>query len=331
MNRREFLKTGAAAAGVATMTGLGARDGHAADESPGAITIGHLIGICMSPLFYADAMGYFKDEGLNVQLKWMQNAGDNITAVASGAIPIGHVPFTNTYVAASRGAPVKIVGGSGAGGLNVIAQKASGLKTIADLKKKAGTELTIGSQRVNTLELTLYRNLVNNGMSYDDFKMVWFTDLFAMAAAFQQGKVDVVTHVEPYSTQLVDKFGGVSLATSLDVWGKGSPDCVITAHTEFVKKYPQTTRKYLRALLKADRAIKADLPKAAEILDKAKYYKVDGATLRAALPRQLPQVDLLEGVKGMELAVSDMVTLKYLAKVPDNVVDFSALKDVVNG
>jgi len=123
----------------------------------------------------------------------------------------------------------------------------------------------------------------------------------------------------------------VSLATSLDVWGKHSPDCVITTHADFVKKYPQTTRKYLRALLKADRAIKADLPKAVEILDKAKYYKVDGPTLRAALPRQLPQVDLLDGVKGMELAVSDMVTLKYLAKVPDNVVDFSALQDVVRG
>jgi ABC-type nitrate/sulfonate/bicarbonate transport system substrate-binding protein len=152
-----------------------------------------------------------------------------------------------------------------------------------------------------------------------------------MAAAFQQGKVDVVTHVEPYSTQLVDKFGGVPLATSLDVWGKTSPDCVITAHADFVKKYPQTTRKYLRALLKADRAIKADLAKAADILDKAKYYKVDGPTLRAALPRQLPQIDLLEGVKGMELAIGDMVTLKYLSKMPEGVVDFSALKDVVRG
>jgi NitT/TauT family transport system substrate-binding protein len=330
MNRRDFLKTGAAATGVAAMTGLGARPA-AAQESPGTITIGHLIGICMSPLFYADVQGYFKEEGLNVQLKWMQNAGDNITAVASGAIPIGHVPFTNAYVAASKGAPVKVIGGSGAGGLVVIAQKASGVKSIADLKKKVGTEFTVGSQRVNTLELTLYRMLVNNGMSYDDFKMVWFTDLFAMAAAFEQGRVDVVTHVEPYSTMLVDKHGGVPLATNLDVWGKGAPDCVVTAHADFVKKYPQTTRKYLRALLKADHAIKADLPKAVEVLDRAKYYKVDGPTLRAALPRQLPQVDLLESSRGMEAAIADMVTLKYLSKMPENVTDFAALKDVVRG
>ena len=51
----------------------------------------------MSPLFYADSLGYFKDEGLNVQLKWMPNAGDNVTAVASGALPIGHVPFTTAF------------------------------------------------------------------------------------------------------------------------------------------------------------------------------------------------------------------------------------------
>jgi hypothetical protein len=33
----------------------------------------------------------------------------------------------------------------------------------------------------------------------------------------------------------------------------------------------------------------------------------------------------------MELAIADMVTLKYLTKVPENVTDFAALKDVVHG
>lgn len=331
MNRREFLKSSAiAATGVVATTTFPTVKARA-QESPGLITAGHLVGICMSPLFYADAMGFFKDEGLNVQLKWMPNPGDSITALASGAVQLIHNPFTNAYVAASKGAPVKIIAGSGAGGLVVIAQKATGLKMMADLKKKAGTEFTVGSQRVNTLELTFYRNLINQGMKYDDFKMVWFTDHFAMAAAFQAGKIDLVTHVEPYATMLVDKYGGVPLADNITAWGKNAPDCVITANTDFIKKYPDATRRYLRAVLKADRAIKADLAKAVEILDQGKYYKVDTPTLRAALPRQMPQIDLLDAAKGMELAISDMVTLRYLSKVPQGVVDFTALKEVLRG
>src|SRR2546426_4513196 len=135
MDRRDFLKRGAVAASAATMGRLAPGIVHA-EDSPGTITVGHLVGICMSPLFYADAMGLFKDEGLNVQLKWMPNPGDAITALASGAVQLIHNPFTNAYVAASKGAPVKIIAGSGAGGLVVIAQKATGLKTMADVKKR---------------------------------------------------------------------------------------------------------------------------------------------------------------------------------------------------
>ncbi len=334
MDRRDFLKSSAALAAGAVVAGgtpLVRPSPAAAKESPGAIKAGHLVGICMSPLFYADALSYFKEEGLDVHLNWMPNPGDSVTALTSGAVQFIHNPFSNTYVAASKGAPLKIISGSGAGGLVVIAQKATGMKTMADLKKRVGTGLKVGSQRVNTLELTFYRNLVNQGMKYDDFQMVWFTDHFAMAQAFQIGAVDVVTHVEPYATMLVDKHGGVPLATNIEAWGKNAPDCVVSVHEDFMKKYPDTIRRYLRAIWKADQAIKGDLPKALEVLNKGKYYKVDADTLRAALPRQMPQVDLIDAAKGMELAISDMVTLGYLKKVPDGVVDFTLLKEVLRG
>ena len=62
------------------------------------------------------------------------------------------------------------------------------------------------------------------------------------------------------------------------------------------------------------------------MLDKGKYYRVDKDTLRAALPRQMPQVDLTRGGdKGMEIAIADMTTLGYIKKVPDGVIDFRLL------
>jgi NitT/TauT family transport system substrate-binding protein len=150
-----------------------------------------------------------------------------------------------------------------------------------------------------------------------------------MAAAFEAKKIDLVTHVEPYATKLVDKSGGVALATNIDAWGKNAPDCVVSSRADFIAAYPGTVKKYLRAILKADNLIKSDMLQAAKILDKGKYYKVDFETLKAALPRQKPQVDLIDSEKGMDIAIGDMVTLGYLKQAPKSVTDFTILKTLV--
>jgi len=331
MKRRDFLKSSAALASAATLTAAGPARAQAVAQ-PDVIRVGHLVGICMSPLFYADAVGYFKDEGLKVELKHMPNPGDGLAALTSGATHITHVPFTNVVVAASNGAPVRIIGGSGAGGIFLIAQGTTGIRTIDDLKKAKGKGLKIGTQRLNTFELMTYRTLANNGLAYDDFQMVWFNDVLSMAAGFEGKAVDLVAHVEPFATRLVDKMGGVPIASNRDTWGNDGPDCVTNARVDFITQYPEATKRYLRALLKADGAIKGNMPQAVEILDKGKYYRVDRDTLKAALPRQTPQVDLTRGGdKGMDIAMKDMVTLGYLKKMPDNVTEFGPLREALKG
>jgi NitT/TauT family transport system substrate-binding protein len=332
IDRRHFLKGTAGLTTAGALTGfpmINRAAGAGEAEFQGTIKAGHLVGICMSPLFMADAAGFFKEEGLKVELAWMPNPGDSVAALSSGAVQFIHNPFTTTYVAVSKGAPLKIISGSGAGGLVVVAQKATGLKNMADLKSKAGKGFKVGSQRTNTLELTFYRNLTNAGLKYSDFEMVYFSDHFGMAAAFETKAIDLVTHVEPYATKIVDKFGGVPLADNIDARGKNAPDCVVSVRVDFLQSYPGTTRKYLRALLKADKLIKSDLLAAAKVLDEGKYYKVDFETLKAALPRQKPQVDLIDAEKGMDIAIEDMVTLGYLKQAPKSVTDFSILKTLV--
>src|SRR5262249_29229597 len=119
MKRRDFLKTSAAVASVAA---VGAPF-IARTQELDTVNVGHLVGICMSPLFYAKAREYFREEGLNVQMKFMPNPRDALTALNSGVMAIIPNPFTNAFVAAGQGAPVRIIAGSGAGGLFLVAQK----------------------------------------------------------------------------------------------------------------------------------------------------------------------------------------------------------------
>jgi NitT/TauT family transport system substrate-binding protein len=327
MKRRQFLKSTAAIAGTASL-GIPARS--YSQAMPDVINVGHLVGICMSPLFYAQATGLFAAEGLKVEMKFMPNPGDALTALTGGVMQVVHIPFTNIIVAANNGAPVRIVGGSGAGGLFLLAQGSSGIKSMNDLKQHRGKDLKIGAMRLNTFELMLYRALANDGMKYDDFQMVWFSDTLSMASAFEAKAVDLVTHVEPFATRLIEKLGGVPIASNLDTWGKDGPDCVTNARSDFIEKYPQATTRYLRALLKADAAIKANRDKAVEVLDASKFYRVDKETLRSALPRQMPQVNLIgAGEAGMRTAIADMTTLGYIKTVPANLIDFRFLRDAL--
>jgi NitT/TauT family transport system substrate-binding protein len=328
VKRRQFLQSTAAVASAATLGTTAPLHAQPAGQ-PDVIRVGHLVGICMSPLFYGHATGMFKAEGLNVELRFVPNPGDGLAALVSGAIQVAHLPFTNVIVAAHNGAPVRTIAGSGAGGIFLIAQPGSGIKSMADLQKAKGKGLKIGAMRLNTFEMMVYRAMANNGLKYDDFNMVWFNDTLSMAAAFEAKAVDVVTHVEPFSTNLVDKMGGVAIASNLETWGKDGPDCVTNARQDFYGKYPDATRRYLKVLLLADRAIRADMAKAVDILDKGKYYRVDRETLRASLPRQLPQVDLTRGGdKGMEIAINDMLTLGYIKKVPE-VMDLRLLRETL--
>ncbi|HYG55903.1 MAG TPA: ABC transporter substrate-binding protein [Burkholderiales bacterium] len=326
MKRRQFLKSTAAIAGTA---GLGLPQ-QGFSQAPEVIHVGHLVGICMSPLFYAQATGMFAAEGLKVEMKFMPNPGDALTALTGGVMQVVHIPFTNIIVAANNGAPVRIIGGSGAGGLFLIAQSASGIKSMEDLKKHRGKGLKVGAMRLNTFELMAYRALANAGLKYEDFNMVWFNDTLSMASAFEAKAVDVVTHVEPFATRLVDKLGGVPIASNLDTWGKDGPDCVTNARVDFLEKHPQAATRYLRALLKADAEIKKNRDKAVEVLDASKFYRVDKDTLRAALPRQMPQVNLIgAGETGMRTAIDDMRTLGYIKNVPANLIDFRFLKEAM--
>jgi NitT/TauT family transport system substrate-binding protein len=260
----------------------------------------------------------------------MKSPSDSTTALIGGAVRFIHNPFTNTYQANANGANLRIIAGSGNGGLFCIAQPGIGLTKLDDLKSKAGKGLKVGSMRVNTLEMAFYRMLVTEGLAYNDFDMKYFPDHFSMLAAFQNKEVDVVTHVEPYATMLIEKYGGIPIGNSFDVWGEGSPDCVVSVNGDFLAKYPGTVEKYVRAVLRADAWIKANRDAAINLLDEKKYYKVDKATIGSALPRQMPGVDLRQGVNGMNVAINDMVSLGYIKKKPENVVDLSILEKVVN-
>ena len=150
-----------------------------------------------------------------------------------------------------------------------------------------------------------------------------------MAAAFEAKAVDVVTHVEPFATRLVDALGGVPLASNLDVWGPHGPG-LRHQHLGQVPGKPAGSVAALRQGAAARRRRhQGGHAEGGRDARRRQYYRVDKATLAAALPRQKPQVDITQGgAKGMEIAIADMVQLGYL-KSAAPIIDTSILKQTL--
>jgi ABC-type nitrate/sulfonate/bicarbonate transport system substrate-binding protein len=300
---------------------------------PGKVKVGHLVALDMAPLFVAKEAGYFKEEGIDLETIFFSNPGDNNAALTGGSIQFSTNPFTLPYLGANSGIPMRII--SSAGGLGIIQvviQGKYGVENMSQLvdytKANPQKKLKVGSLKGDTLDMILYKGFKDVGLTYDNFEMVWFNDLLAMVQAFQTKQIDILSHIKPYTTDLVVNYGAKGLIDNSAVWGEGTPNCTVAVLQEFLDKYPNTVKAYLRGLRRGFQLIVDDPEKATELLSKGSYYKVDSKVLLYAFQNQPKKVVLKPNVEGMMMAINDMVQQNYIKKPSQDIVNTVALDEV---
>ncbi|MEM8652209.1 MAG: ABC transporter substrate-binding protein [Pseudomonadota bacterium] len=296
---------------------------------PGAIEVGHLVALDMAPLFVAVEKGYFDQEGLDVNTRFFANPGDNNAALASGDLQLTVNPFTLPYLGAAAGGDFQFVASAGGVGvMEIVAQGELGVSSFEELieySRTNGSSVKIGSLRGDTLDVVVFKALEDRGSSYEDFEMVWFNDLLAMVQAFKAGEIDVLSHIKPYTTDLIVNFDAVSLGTNSSIWGVGTPNCVTMVMGDFADQYPKTVEAYLKAIRRGYQDIIDDPVEAAKLLSEGNYYQVDEQVLIAAM-RSLPdEVYLRPNMNGVNTAIEDLVEQGYMEPVERPVYDPSFL------
>ncbi|MEM6267829.1 MAG: ABC transporter substrate-binding protein [Bacteroidota bacterium] len=303
---------------------------------PGKLLVGHLVALDMAPLFVANEAGFFTEEGLQLELRFFANPGDNNAALANGSIQFSTNPFTLPYFGNNAGDDMRIV--SAAGGLGIIQVIVQGkylIENLEDLKtwvkSHPNQKLKIGLLQGDTLEMIVFRMLKNIGLDYDAFEIVPFDDLLIMVEAFRNGTVDILSHIKPYTTDLVVNHDAKVLTDNSAIWGYGTPNCTVAVMKEFGEKYPKTVVSYLRALKKGFQLIVDSPGKAVQLLDEGNYYKVDKEVLLYAFRNQPKEVVLRPNVDGMMEAIKDMVAMNYIKEPSQQVVDLQYLEMVESG
>jgi ABC-type nitrate/sulfonate/bicarbonate transport system substrate-binding protein len=281
------------------------------------IKVGHLVALDMAPLFVAKEAGFFDKYNLDVQPVFFANPGDNNAALAGGAIDLSINPFTLPFFAANSHVPIRVVASAGGWGvMQVVADGSLGIHTFAEMasyvKKNPNKKLRIGTLQGDTLELILTRSFAQNGMSVNDVNMVYFNDLLAMVDAFRTGQVNVLSHIKPYTTDLVVNKGAVVITDNAAVWSPTTPNCVLSTLEKTLKERPGVVEGYLRAVSDAAALINSDPRQAVALLQKGTYYRVAPNVLQKAFESAPAPITFVPDVNAVQSVVTDLTRLGYI-------------------
>lgn len=192
--RRIFLAAAGAAVAASPANAVATAD-------PVPVSVGIPPGYMGAIVDYAQAVGYFKAAGLDVQTSILNSGAIIATAVAGGSLDFGAVNVGSLASARLRGLPLRIVAPAalippGPSGDALLVTKSSPIRTAADLDGK-----TVAIVALKTIEHAAFLAwLDKHGGDPKGVKM-FEMPLPDMVAALDSNRIDAAITVEPFTTK----------------------------------------------------------------------------------------------------------------------------------
>ncbi|MFG1464878.1 ABC transporter substrate-binding protein [Xanthobacter sp. DSM 24535] len=246
------------------------------------------------PLTLAERLGYFKDEGLNVEINDFGGGAKSLQALIGGSVDAVTGAYEHTIRMQQKKQDVRAVIDLGRYPgivVGVRKEKAGTIKSIADLK---GATIGVTAPGSSTYILVQYL-LAKAGMKTDDASFVGVGSGASAVAAMQKGEIDAISHLDPVITKLVDSGDMVVLVDTRTtegtekVFGGMNPAAVLYFKESFIKANPKTvqalTNAFYRTLKWLEKAtpeqVAATVPEEYWLGDKNLYLKAFNATRQA--------------------------------------------------
>lgn len=207
-----------------------------------------------SGLYLAQTRGYFKDEGLEVNIHPPSDPADVLKVVAAGTDGFGISYQTDVLAACASGVPVRSLAALVQHPLNAVMS----LKGAGITRPKALEGKKVGVTGVPSDEALLRSILAADGGSIERVEQVNVgTDLLP---ALLGKKVDAIIGAYPVHESIVAEQQGQPVDTmKLQDWGV--PDyyeLVLVTNGAMIEKNPEVVRKFLRAVVKGYQDAAAD-------------------------------------------------------------------------
>ncbi len=276
---------------------IGVTAGAAFAESAVKVSIGTTNSNSDAPFFIAEAKGYFRQQGLDVDLIPFDSAAKMVAPLGTGQLDVAAgAPSAGLYNAAQRGIDLRLVADKGSapkgyGYLPLMVRKSlvdSGkVKSVRDLRGMKIAEVAPATASFCTMNEALKKG----GLSYRDVEEIYlgFPDHFV---AFSGGAIDASITAEPIVTKCIEGGVAVKFMPDDEFYPNQQIACVLYGGP-FIKNKGDAAQKFMVAYIKAARdyndALKGGKiagPAAGEIIGiLTKYTAIkDPAVYRAITP-----------------------------------------------
>src|ERR1043165_2779770 len=237
MNR--FL--GAIAAAIAAAVLASPAGAQAPEKKKVTIAVGGKSLFYYLPLTVAERKGYFKDEGLEVEIPDFAGGAKALQALVGGSADMVSGAYEHTINMAAKKQPIKAV---------VLQAKYSSIALVMSKEKaakyKSGRDLKgmkIGVTAPGSSTNMFVNNLLaKDGLKPTDVSIVGVGAGAGAGAAVEKGEIDAISNLDPVITQLESTGKFVAVADSRtekgmnDIYGGAYMASVIYVNTDFVKK-----------------------------------------------------------------------------------------------
>lgn len=205
--------------------------------------------IFYAPQYVAHALGYFKDEGLDVEIMLVPGADKVTAAVLSGDVQIGFCGSEATiyiYNGGEKDYLKTFAGLTKRDGSFLVSREKYDNFTLNDLKGK----YVIGGRKGGMPEMTFEYTLKENGINPKEDLTIDTSIAFAsMGGAFIGGIGDFVTLFEPNALQIESQGYGYVVA-SIGELGGVVPYTAYNAKKSFIENNPDTIKGFTYAIQK---------------------------------------------------------------------------------
>lgn len=255
------------------------------------VKIGYAPRLPQTPIFIADKKGFFKEEGLDVELVAVNSATTVLLPmIAKGDLQLSFSgPTATLFNALSQGMNIKIVADGGSCLANfdgcpyvIVARKdlhdEGKLTKLSDFK---GQTVSFGADGTS-LAYMMFRALEKAGLKDSDVTLRWFTSVADMGVALSNKALAASAMIAPFDASLAQKGIAVRLSDAREV-APGMQTYMVIASEQFVQNkdaLERFRRAYKKAILWYKKQIGGDDTELTSIV--SEYTKMTPAQIKAS-------------------------------------------------
>jgi NitT/TauT family transport system substrate-binding protein len=244
------------------------------------------------PLTIAERNGYFKDEGLEVEIPDFAGGAKALQALVGGSADYVSGAFEHTINMQAKKQPIRAVvlqASYSSIALIMPKDKAAKYKSGKDLK---GLKIGVTAPGSST-NMFVNNLLAKDGLKPNDVAIVGVGAGAGAVAAMDKGEIDGVSNLDPVLSQLESTGKFVAVADSRtekgmqEFYGGDYLASCIYANEDFIKKNPNTTQAVTNAMVRALRWLEKATPDQIMAVVPEAYMGSNRALYKEALQKNM--------------------------------------------